>query len=125
MHQQGVADNRREGGINSLMRKQAEVKTGITALWSYASVCRSNTISVRKWLDEINLYVFALYVVTQRCTINQQKINVNRIKKLESWTARKLLTHRYFVAVELTFDLWDTKQSIIPHTQLDIPLESV
>lgn len=48
------------------MRKQAEVKTGITALWSYASVYRSNTISVRKRLYKINLYVFALYVMTDK-----------------------------------------------------------
>lgn len=66
MDQQGVADNRREGGIDSLMRKQPEVKTGITALWSYASVCRSNTISVHKRLYKINVYVFALYVVTDK-----------------------------------------------------------
>lgn len=162
MDQQGVADNRREGGINSLMRKQAEVKTGITALLSYACVCRSNTISVHKWLHKIHLYVFALYVVTDKepCHTALQhqsaKDQCQPNQKLESWnmnvaakkkqqktaehfetrvlpfaksryrpTARKLLTRRYFVTVELTFDLWDTKQSINPHTQLDIPLKSM
>lgn len=148
-------------GINSLIRKQAEVKTGITALWSYASVCRSNTISVHKWLCKINLYVFASYVVTGKepCHTAPQhqsaKDQCQPNQKLESWnmnvaakkqtknaehfeiwvlpfaksryrpTARKLLTHCYLVTVELTFDLWDTKQSIIRHTQLDIQLKSM
>lgn len=162
MDQQGVADNRREGGINSLMRKQAEVKTGITALWSYASVYRSNTISVHKWLDKINLYVFALHVVTDKgpCHMalqhqsaqDQRQPNQKASIQAEIWTLLQkkpqntctwnTLKHESFllqnhdidqwpenclriVTVKLTFDLWDTKQSMIPHTQLDIPLKSI